>query len=72
MRIEIKEDELRLVLTDEELNNSNFVDVCLYSDEAKDGDLNTLGYVGEFTAQIDELYSAITAFKTLKDERKEM
>jgi len=56
MKIEIKCDETKLWLSNDMLDNSNFVDLWYGQDE-------------EITVPIDELYSAILAFKTLKDEQ---
>lgn len=61
MKIEIKYDGQTLVLTNDNLNNDNFIDVVFEID----------GDYSEITAPIDELYSAVVAFKALKDERKE-
>ena len=60
MKINITGDWGELTVSNEQLDNINFVD--LYTDKMEE----------EITIPIDELLSAITAFKTLKDERKEM
>lgn len=59
MKIEINCSGQVLSLDDSQLDNSNYVDLVI------DGKY-------EITTPIDELYSAVVAFKTLKDERKEM
>jgi hypothetical protein len=69
MKIEIKDEENKLVITNEEFDNDNFVDLVIYGTPDKENDT---GYITEITMPIDELISAITAFKTLKDEREEM
>ena len=69
MKIEIKDEENKLVITNEDFDNDNFVDLVIYGTPDKENDT---GYITEITMPIDELISAITAFKTLKDEREEM
>ena len=69
MKIEIKDEENKLVITNEDFDNDNFVDLVIYGTPDKENDT---GYITEITMPIDELLSAITAFKTLKDEREEM
>ena len=65
MKIEIKDDEQTLVITNEELDNANFVDLELYDDEAKDKD-NPRGYITEFTAPLEELVVAVNCFWNIK------
>lgn len=60
MKIEIKCNETKLWLTNDMMNNDNFVD--MWYGEGAD----------EITVPIDELYSAVLAFKNLKNERKEV
>ena len=65
MKIEISDESLKLIITNEELDNANFVDLELYDDEAKDKD-NPRGYITEFTAPLEELKCAVDAFWALK------
>jgi hypothetical protein len=60
MKINITGDWGELTVSNDQLDNINYVD--LYTDKMEE----------EITIPIDELLSAITAFKTLKDERKEV
>lgn len=65
MKIEIKDEELKLEITNEEFNNDNFVDLVVWG---VPGEENDTGYICEITVPIDELYSAVLAFKQLKDK----
>lgn len=65
MKIEIREGVEKLELSDECLDNPNYVDITYFFGGKEDE-------TTEFTAPIDELYSAVVAFKALRDERKEM
>ena len=65
MKIEIKDDKQTLIITNEELDNANFIDLELYDDEAKDKD-NPRGYITEFTAPLKELKCAVDIFWALK------
>lgn len=61
MKIELKDESQTLILTNEELDNPDFVDLELYDDEAKDED-NLRGYITEFTASLEDLKCAVDAF----------
>ena len=47
--------DIEIEFSDAELNNDNFVDMCI---EDKD-----------YTFSVDDLYSAVVAFKTQREER---
>jgi hypothetical protein len=60
MRIEINQDEEKLILSNEHLDNDNFVDVVFVSEE------NEI----EITVIVEDLYYAILPF--FKKQRKEL
>lgn len=70
MKIEIRDEYFTLILSNDELDNDNFVDIELLGDEAKNED-NPRGYLGEGTVPIDELKSAVDAFYQLRKQRLE-
>ena len=69
MIITIKEETQKLILSNEELNNPNFVDLELYDEEVKDED-NPRGLISECTMPIGELKHAIDAFWDIKENSK--
>ena len=69
MKITIKDDTQKLVITNEELDNPNFVDLELYDEEAQNED-NPRGYVSECTMPLEELKHAIDAFWNIKENLK--
>ncbi len=71
MKVELKDDTQTLIITNEELDNANFVDLELYDEQAKDKD-NPRGYITEFTAPLEELKCAIDAFWQIKLSSKEL
>lgn len=70
MQIKIKDETQTLTLSNEELDNDNFVDIELCDDEVKDND-NPRGLVSECTMSIDELKAGVDAFYNLREQRKE-
>lgn len=61
MKIEIKDQEDIIILSDEELNNPNFIDIEFYDKTVKSED-NPRGYVAEKTVNLEELKLAVDAF----------
>lgn len=61
MKIEIKDQEDIIILSDEELDNPNFIDIEFYDETVKDNG-NELGYVAEKTVNLEELKLAVDAF----------
>lgn len=70
MKIELKDETQKLILSDEELDNCNFIDLFLYDEMAKDKD-NPRGFVSEYTASLEDLKCAVDAFWTKKLNSKE-
>ena len=67
MKIEITNDEQKLVISTEELNNLNYVDLELYNINDINTD-NPRGFVCDITVPIDELKAGVDAFMQLKLE----
>ena len=61
MKIEIRDDEDTIILSNDELDNANFVEVELLSDLRKDED-SPRGFVGGMTVSIEDLKAAIDSF----------
>mgnify|MGYP001592062565 CR=1 FL=1 len=69
MIITIKEETQKLILSNEELDNPNFIDLELYDEEVKDED-NPRGLVSECTMPIEELMVAVNCFWNIKENSK--
>lgn len=59
MKIEIKEDDQTLVLTNEELDNPNFVEMYIQEKDPEKG-------TDSMIVSVDELHGAISAFVDYK------
>lgn len=70
MKIEIKDDSQTLIVSNEELDNLNFIDLELCDSSIKDED-NKRGHVSECTMPIEELKCAVDAFWKIRMNNKE-
>ena len=61
MKITIIDEDDTLILSDEELDNDNFIDLEILNELAKDKD-NPRGHVAECTVPVDDLLCAVQAF----------
>lgn len=61
MKTEIKEDDRKIVISTDELDNDNFVDLSIYVDE---------GDMIEATIPVEELYTAAKAFYEMRGRRQ--
>jgi hypothetical protein len=62
MKIEIREDDRRICLSNDELDNDNFIDLTIYVDE---------GDMMEATVSVSELYTAVKAFYEKRSRDKD-
>lgn len=65
MKIELKDESQTLILTNEELDNPDYIDLDIYDDEAK-GEDNLRGFITEFTVSLEDLKCAVDAFYQIK------
>lgn len=70
MKITLKDETQTLIISDEELNNPNFVDLEFLDEEAIDKD-NPRGYITEITVPLEDLKCATDAFwqKKMNNEK---
>ena len=67
MKIIITDEGEQAIVSNEELDNPNFVDIEFLNDLVKDKD-NPRGYVAEMTIPLEELKRAVDAFWEIKKE----
>ena len=69
MKITIKDEGCSAVLSNEELDNPNFVDVEFLDEKVIDTEDNPRGHVAEMTIPLEELKRAVDAFWEIKKYR---
>mgnify|MGYP001588615081 CR=1 FL=1 len=68
MKIIIKDETQQAIISNDELDNPNFVDVEFLDEEVIDVD-NPRGFVAEMTIPLEELKRAVDAFWEIKIEK---